>query len=65
MKKAGEKKGVLIKELGNEMLVEHYVAMKGFAHLGAQIRDPKLGYYLKQMDICIAVARQRGVKLPV
>lgn len=56
---------IVVRDLSDQALVDHYVACKNFAYIGAQIRDPNLGVYLKHIDLAVAFARKRGIKLPV
>lgn len=55
----------MIRDLTDAGLVEHYVGLKALIHSGAAMRSPRLGAMLKQLDITVAVARKRGVRLPV
>lgn len=54
---------MLIKEMSDEGLRAHYTHLRGACYLGAQLKDRKLGKYLRELDITIAVARKRGIKL--
>lgn len=56
-------KNVLIKELSDDGLREHYFGLRALAYNGAAMRDPKLGRILRDLDITVAVARKRGVDL--
>lgn len=54
----------LIKDLSDSALVEHYTSLKALAYNGAQVKSRGLGSILRQLDITVAVARRRGVRLP-
>lgn len=56
---------MMIKELSNEGLVEHYRGLKALIHNGAAMKIQGLGKMLRELDITIAIARKRGIRLPV
>lgn len=55
----------LFRDLSNEALVENYIAYKQLSHNACQLKSRKLGQLLRSLDIIIAIARKRGLKLPV
>ena len=57
---------MIIKELSNESLVEYYCSLKALIHNGARMGQVRgMSKMLRHFDITIAVARKRGVALPV
>ncbi len=55
----------MIKDMTDAGLVENYIGLKALAYNGAQVRSRNLGKVLRELDITIAIARKRGVQLPV
>lgn len=55
----------LFRDLSDEALVENYLAYKALAYNAAQLRSRRLGTLLRSLDIIIAIARKRGLRLPV
>lgn len=55
----------LFKDLSDAALVENYIALKSLAYTGSAVKSRKLGTTLRHLDIVIAVARKRGLQLPV
>lgn len=53
----------MIKDMSDEALVEHYWSLRALAYNASQLKSRKLGYLLRQLDITVAIARQRGVSL--
>jgi hypothetical protein len=56
---------VLFKDLSDESLVENYIAVKMLAYNAARVKSRGLGRLLRDLDIIVAVARKRGLRLPV
>jgi len=55
----------LFKSLSNEALIENYIGFKTLAHTGAAVKSRNLGKILRNLDIIIAIGRQRGLTFPV
>lgn len=55
----------LFKDLSDAALVENYLATKALAYNGAAVKSRNLGRTLRNLDIIVAIARKRGIKLPV
>lgn len=55
----------MIKDLSDSALVDHYLNLKALAYNAAQVKSRGLGTLLRHLDITIAVARKRGIRLPV
>lgn len=51
------------KALSDKALVEAYFATKTLAYTGSQVRSPKLGQLLRDLDLIVALARKRGLSL--
>lgn len=58
-----QNKDVLIKDLSDAALRQHYWGLRALAANGAAMQDPKLGRTLRHLDITVAVARRRGLNL--
>lgn len=54
----------LFKSLSDDALVRHYISAKALAYNAAQLRSPRLGGLLRNLDIIVAIARKRGLSLP-
>lgn len=55
----------MIKDLSDAGLVDAYLAYRGLAYNASQMQSRGLGRLLRMLDITVAVARKRGVPLPV
>lgn len=55
----------LFKDMTDEGLIEAYKGTKVLAFNAAALRSLRLGRLLRDLDIIVAVARKRGLPLPV
>lgn len=51
------------KALSDKALIEAYFATKQLAYTGAQLKSPRLGGLLRDLDLIVAIARKRGLRL--
>lgn len=56
---------VLFKSLTDQGLLDAYIGTKELAYNGAAIRSLRVGLLLRDLDIIVAIARRRGLQLPV
>ena len=55
----------LFKDLSDDALIENYIATKILAHNAARLKSRRLGRLLSDLDLIVAIARKRGLRLPV
>lgn len=53
----------MFKDMTNEALVEAYWANRKMAFQQAEARNPRMNRTLKNIDIIVAIARKRGIRL--
>lgn len=54
---------MVIKNLSDAALRDHYWSLRELAYNAAQVKSTGLGKLLRELDITVAVARRRGVRL--